>query len=229
MDSAAFVAHSLDADNRIWTTQLPAHLRLDAAGFDALWSLRPNRYHRIRMGGRWVDTPRWQQAYGADYRYTGHINRAQPVPASLQPYVDYVRGAVDPRLNGLLLNWYEAELGHYIGRHRDKPNDLIPGAPIVTISLGASRTFRLRPWKGRTKVDFSVVDGTVLVLPFETNQTWTHEVPLFAQDAGRRVSVTVRAFNRAQTTYRDQGPDSVRMPQDDPGVLKQARSTRDRT
>jgi hypothetical protein len=45
-------------------------------------------------------------------------------------------------LNGLLLNWYDGP-GHYIGPHNDKTGDLIPDAPIVTISFGETRKFCL--------------------------------------------------------------------------------------
>ena len=36
--------------------------------------------------------------------------------------------------------------------------------------------------------------GGVFVMPYATNLAWTHEVPHFARDRGRRVSVTLRAF-----------------------------------
>ena len=71
------------------------------------------------MHGRPVQTPRWQQAYGADYHYTGQTNAALPVPKSLEPVRDLARRAIDERLNGLLLNWYDGKLGHYIGPHHD--------------------------------------------------------------------------------------------------------------
>ena len=196
MDAALFEQKRLDDSHSIWLGALPANLHFDTSKFEALWAMHPPEYHRIRMGGRWVDTPRWQQAYGADYRYTGHINRALPTPALLAPLLRYATQHIDPRLNGLLLNWYDAERGHYIGRHRDKPTDLVPGAPIVTLSFGAGRTFRLRPWKGRGKIDISLGDGAVVIIPFDTNTLWTHEVPLFAHDRGCRVSVTIRAFTK---------------------------------
>jgi len=72
---------------------------------------------------------------------------------------------------------------------------MVPGAPIVTISLGDRRVFRLRPWKGRGVRDFEVANGTVIVMPYDTNLTWTHEVPGRAQDRGRRISLTLRAFH----------------------------------
>jgi len=64
--------------------------------------------------------PRWQQAYGHAYRYTGSTNRALPVPAVLEPFLTWVQSTVDPRLNGLLLNWYSASMGHYWAYRRKR-------------------------------------------------------------------------------------------------------------
>ena len=68
------------------------------------------------------------------------------------------------------------------------------GAPIVTVSLGQDRVFRLRPWKGKGFRDFDAENGTVFVMPYNTNQAWTHEVPKAKRFQGRRISVTFRAF-----------------------------------
>jgi alkylated DNA repair dioxygenase AlkB len=163
------------------------------ARFEELWALHPETFHEITIHGRSVKTPRWQQAYGADYHYTGRVNRALPVPPLLEPLHEWARG-IDARLNGVLLNWYDPASEHYIGKHRDSTVDLIEGSPIVTISLGGARTFRLRPWRGEGKRDFRAEHGTVFVMPYATNLAWTHEVPHFARDRGRRISVTLRAF-----------------------------------
>lgn len=103
-------------------------------------------------------------------------------------------GRVDERLNGMLLNWYDGSLGHYIGKHRDSTKKLVHGVPIVTISFGEQRTFRLRPWKKKGTRDFAARCGSVFVMPFETNLAWTHEVPRSAKCQSRRISVTLRAF-----------------------------------
>ena len=70
----------------------------------------------------------------------------------------------------------------------------MPGSPIVTISFGEERTFRLRPWKGKGFTDFAATHGSVLVMPYETNLAWTHEVPARKKLEGKRISVTLRAF-----------------------------------
>lgn len=111
--------------------------------------------------------------------------------------LEWAQKTIDDRLNGLLLNWYDGRLGHYIGAHRDSAKDLVPDAPIVTISLGERRTFRIRPRKKNIKtapIDIQVVNGTVISMPYETNQIFTHEVRPSARLKGRRISVTARAF-----------------------------------
>ena len=158
--------------------------------------MHPTEKHVIHMPGGPVRTPRWQQAYGLDYHYTGQVNRAQPVPEVLVPLREWARRVIDPRLNAFLLNWYEGP-GHYIGPHHDKPDDMISGTPIVTISFGETRTFRMMQGKGdaRRTLDFDAENGTVFVIPFETNLVWKHAVPKSARYNGRRISVTLRAFD----------------------------------
>lgn len=189
-----FMAHPLGDGHVLHIGALPPALRPDAAAFEALWALHPADYHVISMHGREVATPRWQQAYGADYRYTGQVNRALPLTPAIRPFLSWAQTTIDPRLNGLLFNWYEAERGHYIGKHRDSRIGMIDGAPIVTISLGAERTFRMRPWRGVGFVDFDARDCAVFVLPYAANLVFTHEVPHTARCRGRRISITLRAF-----------------------------------
>jgi alkylated DNA repair dioxygenase AlkB len=162
-----------------------------------LWDLHPATVHSIRQPftGRIIPLPRWQQAYGRDYVYTGRVNLALPILPILEPFLTFARREFDPRLNGLLLNWYDANQHHYIGAHRDSIVGLVEGTPIVTITAGATRTFRLRPRKGRTFVDFPASHGTVFVMPWETNLNTRHEVPHRKNATGRRISITARAFS----------------------------------
>lgn len=111
---------ALDAGHELLVGELPPAQRLDAAAFEALWSIHPSDFHEIVMHGRPVRTPRWQQAYGADYHYTGNTNRALPLVPPMPSWLAWAREQLDPRLNGLLLNWYDGEAGHYIGKHRDR-------------------------------------------------------------------------------------------------------------
>ncbi len=181
--------------HRVLVGELPPALVPDARGFDALWALHPDAFHEIMMHGRKVRTPRWQQAYGADYHYTGNVNRALPLTPEMERWLAWARESLDPRLNGLLFNWYDGPLGHYIGKHRDSEINRVEGSPIVTLSFGEERAFRLRPWRGSGFVDVPVKNGAVLVIPWDTNRAYTHEVPAPRGARGRRISVTIRAFH----------------------------------
>ena len=74
---------------------------------------------------------------------------------------------------------------------------MVAGVPIVTISLGEGRIFRLSHPRTKQRRDFSARDGTVFVMPYETNLAWKHGVPRFARWRGRRISITIRAFGNS--------------------------------
>ncbi|AKF85344.1 hypothetical protein MFUL124B02_11420 [Myxococcus fulvus 124B02] len=185
----------LGEGHEVLVGQLPHEYVPSEEAFEDLWTLHPVEFHEIQIHGRRVRTPRWQQAYGADYHYTGRVNRALPLTPSMEAWLQWSRTEFDARLNGLLLNWYEGAEDHYIGKHRDSDVHRIEGTPIVTLSFGEQRSFRMRPWKGEGFIDIPAVNGGVIVIPWSTNRAFTHEVPPSAQARGRRISVTIRAFS----------------------------------
>lgn len=189
-----FIRHDLDPLHAFFSGRLPTTITPDEAQFEALWSMHPEEFHTIMIHGRPVKTPRWQQAFGMDYHYTGRVNQALPIPPILEPFLAWSLAAVHERLNGMLLNWYEGMLGHYIGAHHDSTKNMVTDAPIVTISLGEERIFRLTHPKSKLLRDFDARNGTVFVMPFDTNKAWKHQVPHFARYRGRRISITLRAF-----------------------------------
>jgi len=193
---------AVDGQHGVWISRLPPKLRWCPAQFDAFWKVHPHGFHEVRMFGRLVAVPRWSEAYGQDYRYSGTLHRASPLPDMLTPLLSWSKMKVDGRLNGVLVNWYDGSLGHKMGAHRDDEKELVAGAPIITISFGEARTFRLRRWKGRDRHNIEVADNSVLVLPYATNIAFTHEVPASKQGIGRRISVTLRAFNARNSAPR---------------------------
>jgi alkylated DNA repair dioxygenase AlkB len=199
-----FQCHMLAGDYRFYTGQVPEDLVFSEGEFEAVWNLHPDTYHVIATRGGMKKTPRWQQAYGEDYHYTGRVNKALPLPALLSPLVRWAQENVDDRLNGVLLNWYDGRLEHYIGKHRDSTTHMVAGAPIVTVSFGEQRVFRLRPWRQKNGgyLDFPATNGSVFVMPYDTNLAFTHEIPHFSRFRSRRISVTLRAFLPSSATER---------------------------
>lgn len=192
-DSPQLTKHALDDQDYILMGTLPASIYEQFPSFEVLWDLHPVDYYRITIMGKEIPTPRWQQAYGFDYAYSGARQQARPINDALRPIYTWSQTHLHPDINGLLLNWYDGKKGHYIGAHRDP--DLVKGSPIVTLSLGEERLFRFRQYgqKGNGYQDFLVKDGTLLLIPWATNQRWTHEVPRFKRYQERRLSITLRA------------------------------------
>ena len=196
MNPLGLEIHELGGGHRFLTGWLPAEV-LNSLSFEALWELHPSTFPEIQIHGKRVPIPRWQQAYGVDYHFSGQISAALPVPDEVQPVLAWCQARISPALNGLLLNWYDGRQGHYIGRHRDSTRGLVPCSSIVTVSLGEERIFRLRPWPhhaGAMATDFRTGHGSVFILPWDTNRTFTHEVTSSTRLTGRRISITVRAF-----------------------------------
>lgn len=114
---------------------------------------------------------RWKRAYGQSYFYAGAWSEARafaeyPV---LPRMLEVVRASVCPRANSALVNWYDTE--HSIGLHADDESNLCDGCPVVSISWGFHRTFRLRPIKPKDNphgtsavLHTHVVRGTALNL-----------------------------------------------------------------
>ena len=72
----AFKREELPGGRAIWIGRLPDSLNLNTHQFETLWRMHPEEFHEIRMRGRLVKTPRWQQAYGVDYHYSARVNKA---------------------------------------------------------------------------------------------------------------------------------------------------------
>jgi alkylated DNA repair dioxygenase AlkB len=170
--------------------------------FDALWELHPAEFGLVRMFDRIVSTPRWTQSYGRRYWYSGVMHEAEPVPELLKPLlawanalpcctaVDGVRGVFDQ----VLVNWY-ADGAHYIGPHCDNEAQIRTSSPIVSVSLGAERVFRVRD-KGTKQIalDLAMKDRSYVVMGGEMQRRFTHEVPKTKKESGRRINVTFRQF-----------------------------------
>jgi len=194
MKEEIFKKIALDEENHIFLGKIPLEDFYKEYSFQDIWALHPEEYHIVKILGKEIPTPRWQQAYGKNYSYTGSRNNALAIPQFLQGFLEWTNENINPKLNGLLLNWYEGMKKHYIGAHRDDTRDLIENTPIVTISLGQERIFRFRPYQKKGYKDFLMQDASLIIIPWKTNLYWTHEVPHFAKYQGKRVSITLRAF-----------------------------------
>lgn len=173
---------------------VPDELVPDEDEFARWWDLHPAEQPVITMYGRQIPVPRYHRAYLRDYEFPGAVAEVAPMEDAFAPVVAWAQENLDRRLNGLLVNWYDAAEGHYIGPHNDKAGPLVEGGPIVTVSFGSTRTFRLTR-KGWQRRDVPMTSGSFVMMPWDVNRDWKHEIVKSKKsETGRRISLTLRCF-----------------------------------
>lgn len=100
--------------------------------------------------------------------------------------------------NQVLINWYK-DGNHYIGKHSDNEAQIIKESPIMSISLGSTRSFCVRK-KTNNKIvlDIEMPNNSYIVMCGAMQQNYFHEVPKVsgknAINIGKRINITMRQF-----------------------------------
>jgi alkylated DNA repair dioxygenase AlkB len=166
-----------------------------AAAFAALRATIPWEVHRIRLFGRTIDSPRlsaWIGDPGTAYRYSGTTFEPHPWPPALVDLRDRVAAAAQCPLNSVLANLYR-DGRDYMGWHSDDERALGPRPVIASLSLGATRRFRLA---GRSDpgaaLELELAAGSLLLMRGDTQRTTRHALPRTARPVGERINLTFR-------------------------------------
>ncbi len=94
---------------------------------------------------------------GLSYRYSGTVNVARPWTPTLLNIKEQIE-AVQGRYNFCLLNRYRSGQDS-MGMHADNEPEM--GQVIGSLSLGATRTFRIKHNKTKETMSFAVGNGTL--------------------------------------------------------------------
>jgi len=199
---------NLNKDGQSW---MDVGMLPETPGIEVLeefWSFKPKKLGRIAMG----TVPRYQQAYGKGYRFSGIDHPAKVAPDIVQNYLDWANTTSYAKLydeggfNQSFVNWYDGG-EHYIGAHSDDESQIrvSPKGETAIVSLNfqegpINRIFRIKPkgeGLGRERVDIEMASGMVLVMGGRMQRTHTHQVPKATKarkQVGRRVNLTFRQF-----------------------------------
>jgi alkylated DNA repair dioxygenase AlkB len=135
--------------------------------------------------------PRLTASYGDEgmtYRYSGTENPARPWTPTLLEIKQKIE-AVEGRYNYCLLNRYRSGADS-VGMHADdEPEE---GNVIGSLSLGATRTFRIKHNKTKETRTYELGHGTLFIMAGTMQQFWKHEVPKTTANVGERINLTFR-------------------------------------
>ena len=135
--------------------------------------------------------PRLTASYGdagVTYVYSGTVNTALPWTPTLLEIKKKIE-AVQGRYNYCLLNRYRSGADS-VGMHADDEPGM--GNIIGSLSLGATRTFRIRHNTTKETRSFEAGHGTLIIMAGTMQQFWTHEVPKTTKNVGERINLTFR-------------------------------------
>lgn len=179
--------------------RIPESVSLSKEEFGQLWNAHPEELGKVKIGGAEKSTARWQKSYLCPYYFTGMSRAADmELPHNVQRLKQWVDGLGYGSFNQVLINWYK-DGSHYISPHADSTAQLVPRSPIVSMSFGATRIFRIHRVSGGHKVkDYQVRDGDYIVMLYPMQSHFKHSIVKVtgssASSIGPRVNVTFRQF-----------------------------------
>ncbi|GFS57916.1 DNA oxidative demethylase ALKBH2 [Nephila pilipes] len=159
---------------------------------------------RICVYGKRYEIPRKQVSFGDEglsYKFSGTCLPSKPwetcpIVMDLKECVESITGE---SFNFVLLNRYKDGTEH-MGEHRDDEKELVPKAPIASLSFGQIREFIFKHKDARGKnskanISRKTMDlesGSLLLMEYPTNKFWYHSLPIRKKALGVRVNLTFR-------------------------------------
>jgi alkylated DNA repair dioxygenase AlkB len=151
------------------------------------------------------------------YRFTvnnqSNHSMITPMPPVIESLCQKINQFLNVELNHVVILLYR-DGSDCIGFHKDKTLDLDEDSPIVSLSLGCTRTYCLRDdiFNPKINQEIELEDGTLLVLGPKTNNSFYHSIkPCNKQETESvtsRISITFRkavTFKQADGTLIGKG------------------------
>ena len=156
---------------------------------ECAWEQKPGIFGHMqpRLIASYGDT-------GVSYRYSGVDYAALSWTDTLLKIKNRIE-AVQGEYNFCLLNRYRSG-SDSMGWHGDDEPEM--GNVIGSLSLGATRKFRIRHNITRETQTFLAGSGTLIIMAGTMQQHWQHEVPKTKLNVGERINLTFRQIVKPQ-------------------------------
>ena len=150
---------------------------------ECVWEQKPGIFGHMQ--------PRLTASYGDEgvtYKYSDTVNVALPWTPALMEIKEKIE-AVRGEYNYYLLNRYRSGQDS-MGIHADNEPEM--GNVIGSLSLGSTRTFRIKHNKTKETMSFPAGNGTLIIMAGTMQEFWKHEIPKTKQAVGERINLTYR-------------------------------------
>ena len=159
----------------------------------------------IRAYGKELPRPRataWMAESGRSYTYGGETDKCIGWPTKIAELAERISqdeawiggGGKWVVPNGVLLNVYEGGRDS-VSWHADDEPEIRGDQPIASLSLGATRLFKVRHRDTKRKAAGGPLQGgSLLVMPAGFQKEWVHCVPKTTKNIGKRWNLTFRVY-----------------------------------
>lgn len=155
------------------------------------------RNDQAKIFGKHIITKRkvaWYAEQPFDYTYSNVTKRALPWTDDLIELKALVERIAGCQFNACLLNLYHSG-AEGMAWHSDGEKELVQGAPIGSVSLGAERRFSFKHKHSNEVVSIHLQHGSLLTMSGQTQQHWLHRLPPTTKVHEPRVNLTFRLMN----------------------------------
>lgn len=150
----------------------------------------------ITLFGQTHKVPRlqvWMGDSDAHYQYSGLALSPQPWSPTVQAIKQSIEKRCHHHFNSVLINLYRDGQDSN-GWHSDDEPELGDNPVIASLSLGATRRFRLRHkyQKAQAPCSLDLSHGSLLLMAGTTQQYWQHCLTKTTRRVGPRINLTFR-------------------------------------
>lgn len=162
--------------------------------FDQLLTHLAWQQEKLSIMGKQAISPRlvcWYGDAGAVYRYSN----VEHTPLPWNPMLIQIKQQIEQdygyKFNSVLGNLYR-DGNDSMGWHADKENELGKKPVIASLSLGATRLFKLRHNNSKQIVDINLEHGSLLLMAGCLQHHWRHCLPKTRTCQKPRINLTFR-------------------------------------
>ncbi len=154
--------------------------------------------NQFRMMGQFIPLPRQEAMFGDSESYFYIYSGSVELRAKLwTPFLLELRAQVEAKTGYR----YQVTIGNYyrneqdsIGFHADNEPTLGPQPVIASISLGATRLFKMKRKVGEQSYSYDLSHGDLLLMLPGCQEEWVHAVPKSARSSAARINWTFRPY-----------------------------------